>query len=106
MSLKLSYESYDDAIEKLIYSMTHVVSLKDSKDKECVVCGEIQNQWECYQLPCQHYGHSRCLRKWFNTKKSIWCPLCGDETPQRKYCYHCRSWGGHSALEESLCPQL
>jgi hypothetical protein len=68
MSLELPFEDIDQEILDLIYYLRTSIELEESKDKECVVCGEIQNQWYCYQLPCLHYGHTRCLRKWISTK--------------------------------------
>jgi hypothetical protein len=50
-----------DSLDHLFYeSQLRHVSAKDDqrelRDKECVVCGLVQNQWDYYQLPCLHYA--------------------------------------------------
>ena len=100
----MSFEDFGTEMLQLVGSLRTDVKLKESTDQQCVVCGEIQNQWDCYQLPCLHYGHTRCLRKWINTKKEIYCPWCRDNTPQKKYCEECQTWGDHSDFEPNKCP--
>lgn len=61
-------------------------------DKECVVCGLIESGWNHYQLPCLHYGHTRCVRHWICTKGGLQCPWCQDSTPKDEYCDTCKKW--------------
>ncbi len=72
-------------------------------NKECVVCGFVQNQWDYYQLPCLHYAHTRCMRHWIYAKQALECPWCQNLTPQKKYCDQCKNWGDHMTYTES-CP--
>ena len=104
MSLELPDEFLDQEIGDLLDCLKTDVQLTESCHHECVVCGEIQNQWECYQLPCLHYGHTRCLRKWIATKKKIYCPWCGVSTPQKKYCHKCQNWTNHCDQDYQICP--
>lgn len=73
-------------------------------NKECVVCGLIQSEWDHYQLPCQHYAHTRCLRHWLYAKKHLECPWCQTLTPHKQYCTQCQSWGNHIE-SDTKCPK-
>lgn len=76
----------------------HIDATKNQNEllsKECVVCGMEESKWDHYQLPCLHYGHTRCVRHWIYTKQSFQCPLCRDSTPVSKYCKKCVKWTNH-----------
>lgn len=68
-------------------------TLKTS-DQPCCVCLEIQPDWHKYELSCKHQMHTRCCRKWFQTKKDYNCPLCGP-LDKIDYCELCDGWGKH-----------
>ena len=105
--MDLNYESFDNEYEiAKLCCLKSRIKLSDSKDKECVVCGDIQNNWEMYQLPCMHYGHTRCIRKWLSIKKKPECPWCRENTPKLKYCNTCVKWGDHGDFEGDECPLI
>jgi hypothetical protein len=105
MALELGYESFETD-QDLVDHLRHVPSQENELlGKECVVCTGIETQWDHYQLPCKHYGHTRCLRKWFSVRKRIECPWCRESTPRQKYCVDCQQWGNHSQCDEKLCPK-
>lgn len=90
----------------LAFSLRYIGSNTNQQEllnKECVVCGLIENTWDHYQLPCQHYAHTRCMRHWLFTKQVVKCPWCQDSTPQTKYCRECQKWTDHLYLTEG-CP--
>ena len=97
---------FEDDDYQLDMTLRHSVPAIETHDKECVVCGLIQNEWEHYQYPCGHYGHSRCVRKWLHTTVKVQCPWCREQTPDKKYCHNCRIWSDHCDLEEDACPVI
>ncbi len=75
-------------------------------DRECVVCGLIQNEWDYYQLHCLHYAHTRCIRHWIVAKNKLSCPWCQENTPQGKqYCSKCKIWTNHTNGDD-ICPYM
>ena len=52
--------------------------LNKSNTKTCVICQQDYNIMEkiCY-LPCFHFYHSQCIRRWVQTSKI--CPICKNE---------------------------
>ena len=54
MSLQLPFEDFENEILDLICTLK--TDIESGIDFDCVVCGENQNEWKCYQLPCLHYG--------------------------------------------------
>ncbi len=107
MELQYDLKSSDDSfeIEKQLRSVSSQTCQKELVDKECVVCGFIQTQWNHYQLPCLHYAHTRCMRQWIATKKALSCPWCQDSTPKTKYCEQCKQWTDHAECDEK-CPHM
>jgi len=111
--MELPYDANDDDDECLtnMTLRTDVPSI-ETHTKECVVCGFIQNEWTYYQYPCGHYGHSRCVRKWFKTtinthgNTTIQCPWCREQTPNKKYCKLCKAWTDHYDMDEIECPVM
>ena len=77
---------------ELLHTIKCKISLQESKGKECTVCGDINDEWHCYQLPCNHYGHTRCIRQWFNTINKVICPWCRDATPIKYYNEFTNKW--------------
>ena len=74
----------------------------------CLICmldeseNNINLKWDRYQLCCGHQFHTRCLRKWCNTKQKLNCSLCGDIelNSKNEYCNTCHKWG-HSTVDMS-----
>lgn len=43
-------------------------------DHECPICGDTDNETLYFKLPCGHWGHVTCLKKW--VLKNPTCPMC------------------------------
>ena len=54
-------------------------SIKNNEDqKSCGICmGDYKKKRLVCQLPCNHFYHTSCLKKWFT--KSVHCPFCRDD---------------------------
>lgn len=89
---QLEYEDNVSNLEILLYNP----SLKESENEECILCNKVNNKYDCYQLPCKHYGHTRCIRKWIDTEDKIICKVCKDETPNLMYCMFCKEWKSYN----------
>eukprot|EP01025_Chloroclados_australasicus_P030072 TRINITY_DN3011_c0_g2_i5.p2 TRINITY_DN3011_c0_g2~~TRINITY_DN3011_c0_g2_i5.p2 ORF type:complete len:130 (+),score=16.39 TRINITY_DN3011_c0_g2_i5:107-496(+) len=64
------------------------------RDEECSVCRmEYESRQEIMKLPCGHYYHGQCIRKWLENNKV--CPIClkeiGVEQMQGKRGHACSS---------------
>lgn len=98
-----AFQSNHDLIAMSLRHVDSKTCQQELIDKECVVCGFIQNEWDYYQLPCLHYAHTRCMRHWIFTKQALECPWCQNLTPQTQYCKECKKWDNHRAYTEE-CP--
>lgn len=102
--MELPYEDFGLEFENEMRMMLRgKIPTDEIRDKECVVCGLIRNEWDHYQYPCGHYGHSRCVRKWATTIHKVQCPWCRENMPDKKYCDECDEWG-HITFDELKCP--
>lgn len=73
--------------------------------RECrCSCGHDRGDWDYYQLRCQHYFHTRCLRAWLSKGGKLVCPICGDmeESIKNRSCPVCDGWG-HEPMTKA-CP--
>ena len=64
---------------------------------ECLVCMMSNSEFEKYQLVCGHQYHTRCYRKWLDTKHKLACSVCGDipQIRQNAYCCICEDFYEH-----------
>jgi hypothetical protein len=106
MSLELEYEPNDLYLELMLRPIYQSKNFLEINKKECVVCGGVEKNWDLYQYPCFHYGHTRCVRKWLVTKKKIQCPWCQYLTPLKKSCRTCQKWSDHCDLDPKICPKV
>ena len=65
----------------------------DDSNKSCVIClEEFHSREKVTALPCFHYFHTNCIKKWI--QKKTFCPVCKFELTQKniahkmKYIYH------------------
>ena len=65
---------------------------------ECLVCMMSDPNWEKYQLICKHSFHTRCFRKYIDTKHKLSCSVCGDipQIRQNAFCCLCNDFYGHN----------
>eukprot|EP01023_Acetabularia_acetabulum_P047452 TRINITY_DN4999_c0_g1_i1.p1 TRINITY_DN4999_c0_g1~~TRINITY_DN4999_c0_g1_i1.p1 ORF type:complete len:257 (-),score=29.57 TRINITY_DN4999_c0_g1_i1:208-918(-) len=50
----------------------------NNSSEECTVCRmEYESRQELIKLPCGHYYHSQCIRRWLESNKI--CPVCQKE---------------------------
>jgi len=61
----------------------------------CAVCLGKNPAFESYILPCKHSCHTRCYRRFADSKKSLDCPICGKI-----------EWGVPNAREKVMEPEL
>lgn len=90
---------YTNGLRYLYYNQNQ----SELEHKECAVCGLTESNRDHYQLPCQHYGHTRCIQDWIKVKLCLECPYCRDSTPTLKYCKQCDKWVDHITKE---CSQI
>ena len=69
------------------------VNKLDEANKSCTIClDEFKSNEKVIALPCLHYFHKKCIKKWMERKKE--CPVCKFELTQEnidkkmKYIYH------------------
>ena len=49
--------------------------LKKIKKNDCPICKDVFVEKEyCLKLPCDHYFHNKCVKKWLRMHNS--CPIC------------------------------
>ena len=65
----------------------------DEGNKSCMIClEEFHSKEKVTALPCLHYFHTQCIKKWIQKQTS--CPVCKFELTQKniehkmKYIYH------------------
>ena len=99
------FKSCHDEIAQTLRHLNSETCKLELSDKECVVCGFKQSEWDHYQLPCLHYAHTRCMRHWIFIKQFLQCPWCQDSTPKTKYCSKCKKWSDHMDYADN-CPRI
>lgn len=108
--MDLPYDNDDDHLADM--TLKTITPSIETFNKECAVCGFIQNEWTYHQYPCGHYGHTRCVRKWQKTttkiygRNTIQCPWCREQTPDKIYCKQCNCWTDHNDMECDKCPVM
>jgi len=103
----LPFQPHSQATEDLIYRFLRV--LPTGNDEKCVVCNEVGSspgvfRWAKYELPCGHFGHTRCLRLVLE-EKGLSCSCCGklDEKEEKNlYCDTCNKRGHSWAVPSTL----
>ena len=78
--------------------MDYVATSKNCKEL-CMVCKKQENSeipWCRHILICGHSGHTRCIMKLFNEKKTVFCVTCNKNIQmikKNRNCFLCGKWG-------------
>jgi hypothetical protein len=91
--------------------INYIKCIKSTEEQKgmCLCCmvddTEKEQKWDRYELVCGHQYHTRCLRKYWDSKNTdkINCAYCGelDNITKNMWCNDCKEWGH----DEYLCIQ-